>query len=238
MTNIIGIIQARMGSSRIPGKAMADLAGRPLIWHMIDRKSRVKGITELILATTGDLRNEPLINYCKSQGLKVFSHPEENDLAGRISGAIRGVDGDIVLKSGGDCPLIDPSVLQKMVDTAVTEGDADFVSNRVQWSYPLGLSADVISRKAIEWCDKNLTETGDRELFAIYIRDHTERFKVIPIINETDLSHHAWTVDEPEDLVFMRRIFDALYEENQVFTMDDVLAFLDVKSQLSKYDRK
>ncbi len=235
MTNIIGIIQARMGSSRVSGKAMVDLAGKPLIGHMIDRMRRVKGITELILATTGDPRNAPLIDYCNSHGLKAFAHPEENDLAGRISGAIRDVDGDIVLKTGGDCPLIDPLVLQKMVDVAVAEEDADFVSNRVEWSYPLGLSADVISRKAIEWCDKNLTEPEDRELFAIYVRDHTERFKVLPIINDTDLSHHVWTVDEPKDLAFMQRIFDALYVKDQVFTMDDVLAFLDSEPQPSTH---
>jgi spore coat polysaccharide biosynthesis protein SpsF len=235
MTNIIGIIQARMGSSRIPGKAMIDLAGKPLIWHMIDRMRRVKGITELILATTDDPRNKPLIDYCKSQGLKAFQHPEEDDLAGRISGAIRNVAGDIVLKTGGDCPLIDPAVLQKMVDIAVAEGNADFVSNRVQWSYPLGLSADVISRKAIEWCDKNLSKPEDRELFALYVRDHTERFKVVPVINGKDLSHHVWTVDEPEDLVFMRRIFDALYVKDQVFSMEDVLAFLAGETQLRNH---
>ena len=236
MTKIIGIIQARMGSSRVPGKAMIDLAGKPLIWHMIARMSRVKGITELILATTGDPRNKPLIDYCKSQGLKTFQHPIEDDLAGRISGAIGNVDGDIVLKTGGDCPLIDPAVLQKMVDVAVAKGNADFVSNRVQWSYPLGLSADVISRKAIEWCDKNLTKPIDRELFALYIRDHTERFKVIPIINDTDLSHHVWTVDEPEDLIFMRRIFDTLYVDDQVFSMESVLAFLAAQIQPSHHD--
>ena len=237
MSAVIGIIQARMGSSRVPGKAMIHLAGKPLIWHMIDRMRRVAGVGPLVLATTGDVRNEPLIEYCKSQGLDIFQHPDEDDLAGRIAGAIQEVEGDIILKTGGDCPLIDPTVLQVIVDTAHQARNADFVSNRIQWSYPLGLSADVVSRSSIEWCDQNLTEPEDRELFALYIRDHPDRFNVIPIINDTDLSHHGWTVDEPEDVIFMRRIFDALYVEGRTFDMQDVLTFLESDSHGGTIDR-
>ncbi|MDF1750895.1 MAG: NTP transferase domain-containing protein, partial [Alphaproteobacteria bacterium] len=153
---VLGVIQARMGSSRLPGKALIDLAGKPLVWHMIDRMRRVKGVSEIVLATTADTRNKPLIDFCKSLGIDSFQHEVEDDLAGRISGAIRGRTGDIILKTGGDCPLIDPVVLQRMVDTALADPCADFVSNRVQWSYPLGLSADVISRRSIEWADANL----------------------------------------------------------------------------------
>jgi spore coat polysaccharide biosynthesis protein SpsF (cytidylyltransferase family) len=227
---VIGIIQARMGSSRVPGKAMLDLAGRPLIWHMIDRMRRVRGVGPLILATTADRRNDPMVAFAEREGLKVFRHPVEDDLAGRIAGAISGVPGDVVLKTGGDCPLIDPAVLQRMVDVALAEGDADFVSNRVQWSYPLGLSADVLSRRAIEWCDRTLTAPEERELFAVYVRDHPDRFKVVPIVNDRDLSHHGWTVDEPADVLFMRDIFDRLYREGEVFGMHDVLAYLEPKS--------
>ena len=237
MSAVIGIIQARMGSSRVPGKAMIHLAGKPLIWHMIDRMRRVAGVGPLVLATTGDVRNGPLIEYCKSQGLDIFQHPDEDDLAGRIAGAIQEVEGDIILKTGGDCPLIDPTVLQVIVDTAHQARNADFVSNRIQWSYPLGLSADVVSRSSIEWCDQNLTEPEDRELFALYIRDHPDRFNVIPIINDTDLSHHDWTVDEPEDVIFMRRIFDALYVEGRTFGMQDVLTFLESDSHGGTIDR-
>ena len=134
--------------------------------------------------------------------------------------------GDLILKAGGDCPLIDVEVLQKMVNTAVAQAGADFVSNRVRWSYPLGLSADILSRRAIEWADRNLTQPMDRELFAVYIRDHPKQFKVVPIVNDEDLSHHTWTVDEIEDVAFVRSIFDQLYEEGEVFGMEEVLSLL------------
>ena len=227
MNPVIGVIQARMGSSRVPGKAMLDLAGRPLIGHMIDRLRRVRNLGEIVLATTGDARNAPLVAFAKAEGLGVFQHPDEDDLAGRFAGLIEGRQGDFVLKTSGDCPLIDVGVLQRMVDTALADPDADFISNRINWSYPLGLSADVMSRRAIVWCDRNLTDAGERELFAVYVRDHAEQFKVIPIVNAVDLSHHGWTVDEPADVEFARRVFDRLYVPGGYFGMDDVLSYLE-----------
>ena len=127
MTEIIGIIQARMGSSRVPGKALLDLAGKPLIWHVIDRMRRLCGIKELVLATTTDPRNKPLIKFAEEVGVRAFQHKEENDLAGRIAGAIRNVPGDMILKVGGDCPLVDPPLMQRMINVAHSEKNADFI---------------------------------------------------------------------------------------------------------------
>jgi len=233
MNPVIGVIQARMGSSRVPGKAMLDLAGKPLLWHMIDRLRRVPQIGPIVLATSSDERNAPMIALAEAEGLSVCRHPGEDDLAGRIARAIRPLAGDLVLRVGGDCPLIDPAVLDGMVALAIDTPGADFVSNRIDWSFPLGLSADVLSRRAIEWCDENLTDAEDRELFAVYVRDHPERFCVRGYVNDVDLSHHGWTVDEPGDVVFMTGIFDALYRPGAVFGMQAVLDHL-----ASRPDRK
>ncbi len=220
-----------MGSSRVPGKALLDLAGRPLIGHIIDKLRRVQRVSEIVLATTADPRNAPLIAFAESEGIGVFQHPAEDDLAGRFAGVIENWRGDFVLKASGDCPLIDVGVLQRMVDVALSDHEADFISNRINWSYPLGLSADVISRRAIEWCDRNLTLAEDRELFAAYIRDHADRFKVIPIVNHVNLSDHGWTVDEPADVEFVRRIFAGLYVPGGYFGLDDVLRYLEAEKR-------
>lgn len=230
MNAVIGLIQARMGSSRVPGKAMLDLAGRPLIWHMFDRLRRVPQVGPMVLATTTDPRNEPMAELARAEGLAVYRHEGEDDIAGRVHGAICNLEGALVLKVGGDCPLIDPEVLAGMVELAQRTEGADFVSNRIDWSFPLGLSADVVSRRAIDWSHTNLTDPGDRELFAVYVRDHPEMFRVVPYTNETDLSHHGWTVDEPEDVIFMRDIFDNLYRPGEVFGMQAVLDYLDADS--------
>jgi len=188
---------------------------------------RVEGVSDIVLATTADPRNGPLVEYCRSQGVDAFLHPVEDDLAGRIAGAIAGYDAETILKTGGDCPLIDPAVLQKMVDAALADPAADFVSNRVQWSYPLGLSADVVSRRSVEWCDANLSAPEDRELFALHIRDHPDRFKVVPVLHDTDLTHHNWCVDTREDYEFVAGIFSALYRPGECFGLAEVMDFLD-----------
>lgn len=230
MSDVIGVIQARMGSSRLPGKALLPLAGKPLVWHIIDRMRRVRGVERIVLATTTDPRNEPLIDFVRSEGLDVYRHPLEDDIAGRICGAIGPHRCNVVLKTGGDCPLVDPAVMQRMVDTARRDPDADFVSNRVIWSYPLGLSADAVSRRAIEWANANLTAPEERELFALYLRDHPDQFKVVAIRHTEDLSRHNWCVDTPEDLAFVSSIFDALYREGECFGLSETLAFLEKRS--------
>ena len=225
-SSTIAVIQARMGSSRVPGKAMIDLAGRPLIGHIFDRVRRIRNIGPIVLATTTDPRNERMIKFARMEDILVYSHSIEDDLAGRIAGAIRNLKGDTVLKVGGDCPFVDPSVLQIMVNTAIADPSLDFVSNRIEWSYPLGLSADVLSRRSIEWADKNLIKPDDRELFAIYIRDNPTQFKVFPIVHHQNLSHLGWTVDEPADVEFARYIFGKLYQPGYVFGMHEMLDLL------------
>ena len=226
MTSVIGLIQARMGSTRVPGKALLNLAGKPLLWHVVDRMRRVRQVNKIILATSSSPENEVLRKFAEENDIGFYAHSGEDDLAGRVANAIRNIKGNLILKTGGDCPLIDPAVLQKIVDLGIGSKNADFVSNRVEWSYPLGLSADLISRSAIEWADKNLSLPADRELFALYIRDHGNQFNIIPCKNDVDLSHHIWTVDNPEDVGFMQSIFDALYREGKVFGMNDVLHYL------------
>lgn len=226
MTRIAGVLQARMGSSRLPGKAMRPLAGKPLVWHMIDRMRRTGLCEQIVLATTTDPRNGPLIEFAQREGLAVVTEDDEDDLAARIAHAARLSGADFLLKTGGDCPLVDVDVMRSMVETAVAR-DADFTSNRVRWTFPLGLSCDVVSAKAVLWCDENLAKPEDRELFALYIRDHPDRFKVVSYEHEEDLSQHGWTVDTPEDFAFVAAIFETLYREGQCFSLSEVLAYLD-----------
>lgn len=230
MSRIIGVVQARMGSSRLPGKVMTVIAGKPLVAHIFDRLSRVTSIDETILATTTDPRNEPLVDYANVCGWPVYAIDEEDDLAARLHGAAITTRADAILRVAGDCPLIDPMVLERLVAAFIQCRTADFVSNRVRWSYPLGLSADVISKRALAWCDANLADPHERELFAMWICGHPERFKVVSVEHEDDLSQHKWTVDEPEDLDFVRRVFDALYTPGRVFGLSEVLDFVKTDS--------
>jgi len=214
-----------MGSERLPGKVLRPLAGKPLLWHMVDRLRRVDRCSEIVLATTCDPRNDRLAEFAQDNDLFLVREQNENDLAGRIAKAVRMTNADIVLKAAGDCPLVDPLIMRDMVDMAI-ERQSDFCSNRVRWTFPLGLSCDVISARAILWCDENLTTDVHRELFAVYVRDNPQRFKVTSFENSIDLSRHGWAVDTPEDMEWVEAVFDQLYIEGGCFGLADVLAFL------------
>lgn len=214
-----------MGSSRLPGKALRPFAGRPLVWHMVDRLRRAECCEQIVLATTTDPKNEPLVEFAIQEGLEIVREDAEDDLAARIAAAVRLTDADLVLKAAGDCPLIDPAAMRAMVARAVSE-DSDFCSNRVRWTFPIGLSCDVISARAVLWCDRNLVNKGDRELFATWIRDHPERFKVVSFENATDLSAYEWTVDTAKDYDEVAKIFEALYRDGECFSLEEILAYI------------
>lgn len=216
-----------MGSTRLPGKVMMELAGKPLIWHINDRLRRTPGLDDVVLATTHDPRNDAMVRYAYDLGMTVYRAEAENDIARRLVGAAHCVGAQAILKVNGDCPLVDPGVMAVMVDRFARASLIDYVSNKIVWTYPLGLSAEVISSEALEWCDANLTTEQDRELVSDWIRDHPDRFRVLSVEGAQDLSPHNWMIDEPSDFQFVSSIFDALYTAEGTFGMVEVLEFLD-----------
>ena len=231
MKKPIGILTARMGSSRVPGKAMMDLAGKPMIGRIIDRMRAVPVVDRIILATSTDPRNEPMVAYAKSIGVDVYQHPDEEDMVARIFIAIEDTDAETLLVTGGDCPLIEPELLSEMLEIAMADTSVDFVSPRLGWTYPVGLSADVLSRRSIELCHRNLRDPARRYEIGIYIRN-SARFNAVGVNRERCLSHYMWTVDWPEDVAFMQRVFSNLQVEGEIFTLNDVLTFLEAEGEL------
>ena len=227
-TSIHGLVQARMASVRLPGKAMCDLVGKPLIWHVFDRLRRVTGLDGVVLATTGDPRNDGLVRFAEAEGVLVHREDVEDDIAARLAGAAASASADAVLKVNADCPFIDPAVLKVLVERFRATPGADYVSNKVVWSYPKGLSAEIISARAIDWCSHNLTTPNDREYMADYIRDHRQRFTVVSVESDHRLGHLDWMVDTPADLAWIQTVFGALYSEGECFGLHDVLAYLNI----------
>lgn len=220
---LAGLIQARMGSTRLPGKMMLPIRGKPLVGHLVDRLKRVSGLSNLILATTADPRNDGLVEYAKSRGLLVHRETAENDITARLLGAAEAAEADAILKLNGDCPLADPAVLQILVDRFCAEPGVDYVSNKIVWTYPEGLSGEVIATRALAWCAAHLTDSLERELVANYIRDHRDRFSVRSVTHVRDLSRHRWVVDTPEDFAFVARVFEILAPQGTIFDLDTIL---------------
>ncbi len=226
MQRIIGLVQARMRSSRLPGKAMLDLAGRPMIWHIFDRLRRVPELDDVVLATTTDRSNDAMVSFAAEHGVTVYRQAEEDDIAARLAGAVEATTADAILKVNGDCPLLDPEVARQIVRRFMDTPNTDYASNKSAWTYPKGLSVEVISRHAVLWCHENLTGPRDREFVADWIREHGDRFEIASVENGRDLSHHDWFVDTADDYAFVKDIFDELYRDGPCFGMEDVLAHL------------
>lgn len=222
---IAGLVQARMGSTRLPGKVLMPLAGRPLVGHIFDRLRATKGVDGVVLATTVDPRNDPLVAFAEREGVPAYRARGEDDIAERLAGSVRLVNADAILKVNGDCPLIDPKVLELLVERFM-QGDVDYVSNKIRWTWPEGLSAEVIGRAALERCDRDLATAEDREFVANLIRDRRETFRVASVEGPMDLTRYKWSVDTKADFDEVAKLFDSLYPKNPLFGVDSILATL------------
>ncbi len=231
---IVGLIQARMGSSRLPGKVMMNLAGKPIIRHLLDRLNKVNGLDGVILSTTKDENNDKMAAYAERHGAFVYRSSSEDNIAERLVNSSLMLEADAILKVNGDCPVADVSLLESMIKKYRLLGNVDYLSNKIHWTYPKGLSAEIISIKPLLWCHKNLSSKLDRELVCDWIRDNTEMFRVVPYIQKENMGHHDWMVDTLDDYKFMVILFDALYETNNYFGLNDVLNWLN-KIRIENY---
>lgn len=222
---IVGLIQARMGSTRLPGKVLLPLGGRPVVGHILDRLRATDGVDDCVLATTNDPANDPLEAFAAAEAVAVYRGSQEDDIAERLHGAARLAQADAILKVNGDCPFVDPSVMERLV-RKFRSGGFDYVSNKVRPTWPEGLSAEVISLRALAWADAVLADPRDREFVANFIRDNRNRFAVGSVEGERDFSHLKLSLDTPADLAEVERLVAALYPANPLFSMQEIADWL------------
>lgn len=221
---IIGLLQARMGSSRLPGKVMKTIMGVPLSGHIIDRLLATRHVTQVIVATSIDHRNDPLVEYARSRGVEVYRSPCEDDIAERLYFSARMTGADAILKVNGDCPLVDPVIMSNMTELFLANAETDYISNKMEMTWPEGMSAEIITFRALEWCHENLEDEKDRELVASWIMSHPDRFPQITLKNDGDNPlQHKLSVDTPEDYQYVLKIFEKFYEGNRYFGFKDLL---------------
>jgi glutamate-1-semialdehyde 2,1-aminomutase len=201
---VVAVVQARMGSVRMPEKVMRAISGTPLIGLLLARLSNAKTIDEIILATSGDPRNDALIRYVTDLGYRVF-RGSEDDVLDRYFNAAKMVDADVVVRITGDCPLIDPNVVDEVVDKFKYQ-NFDYFSNTSPPSYPDGLDTEVFSYAALNRAASEATGAYDREHVTPYLR-RSDLFRIGSIQCDDDLSKLRWTVDDPADFEVVSNVF-------------------------------
>lgn len=219
---VVGIVQARMGSTRLPGKVLMEIVGHPMLWHVVDRVRQAETLDKVVVATSDDPSDHAIAFFCKREGIPCFQGSKD-DVLDRYYRAAEWIGADVIVRITADCPLIDPDVVDDIVKYYM-EGDYDYVSNTAPPTFPDGLDAEVFSFQALEraWCEAKWQ--SEREHVTPYIRKHPELFRTGNVAYREDLSHMRWTVDEPQDLEFVRAVYSFL--KNVSFRMTDVLNLL------------
>lgn len=234
--NIIAIIQARMGSTRFPGKVMKNILGKPVLIHDLGRIRRMKSIKGIVVATTtledDDIIEETVRNY--DEDIYIYRGDTYNVLD-RYYNAAKMCKADAIVRITSDCPLIDPNVSDKVVE-AFLENNCDYCCNNMPRTYPHGLDTEVFSFNSLEDAWKSANSHYEKEHVTPYIREHPEKFKLCNVKNEVDLKHLRWTLDYPEDFEFIKEIYNRLGE--RMFDMEDILKILNDEPYLIEINKK
>lgn len=220
------IIQARMTSTRLPGKVLKPVLGKPLLLYQLERLKRVKLQDEIIVATTTNREDEPIVEFCDKQLIPYFRGSEE-DVLSRYFEAAKEYGVDVIVRITSDCPLIDPQVIDEIITYySHPQKKNDYVSNTLQRTYPRGMDTEVFSFEVLKEVHKIATELPDREHVTPFIYRHPQIFRVANVTYHEDQSKHRWTVDTPEDFELIKRILENLYPQKPTFLLQDCLTVI------------
>ncbi|MGE7931977.1 cytidylyltransferase domain-containing protein [Viridibacillus arvi] len=221
---VTAIIQARMGSTRLPGKILKEVNGKPLLAYQLERIAHSECIDKIVIATTLDQKDDVIVEFCDNNDVEYY-RGSENDVLSRYYETAELYEGESIVRLTSDCPIIDPVILDKTIKYYV-DNDYDYVSNTIERTYPRGLDTEVFSRAALEKAYKEATLLRDKEHVTAYMYSNPKKFKLGYITNEEDYSKYRWTVDTTEDFELIELIFKKLYKKNSMFYMKDVIELL------------
>jgi spore coat polysaccharide biosynthesis protein SpsF len=234
---IIGIIQARINSKRLPGKVLLNINEKPMLWHIYQRMKNSKTLDEVVISTGDSKENKKIIKFSEDNNIPFFSG-NENDLIDRLYKTAINFKADAIVRVTGDCPLIDSDIIDELVMNYKKNESFDIITNCITESFPHGLDAEVYSTKVLKKMHSEIKEEKFREWFVLYVRNHFKEFEILEIKNKTDQSRYRWTVDYLEDLEFVRQIFKNLYDKKKMFMMNDIFDLLNKKPNLERINSK
>lgn len=239
---IAAIIQARMGSSRLAGKVLADIGAHPMLWHVVHRVLRCRNVDQVVVATTTNRQDDPIEAFCKREGILCVRGPE-HDVLERYFQAATLVKADVVVRITSDCPLVDPEVVDRVVEAFSAAPGCDYASNTLHYTYPDGLDVEVFSSTALTLARKHAASPLEREHVTPYLRTATKAgkplFSLINVENKEEAvpARLRLTVDERADLDFVRLVYARLGAENPFFGLREVLSLLQQEPELMEVNQ-
>lgn len=223
-----------MTSTRLPGKVLADIEGQPMLARQVERLRRSQRLDDLVLATSIDPSDDPLVALASELDLPVV-RGSLDDVLTRFVQAIDAHDINVVVRLTADCPLASPTVVDTVID-AFNPSRLDYVSNTLQPTYPDGVDVEVVTAGALRWVAANSHDPHEHEHVTLGVYRRPDRFRVANVGGDVDLSDLRWTVDNADDLAFVRTVYQELLPANPEFDLDDVLDLLRRRPELSRTD--
>lgn len=227
----LAILQARMASTRMPGKVMAPVLGEPMIWRQVERIRRARSVSKVVVATSTAASDDALAAFLVGRGCSVY-RGDHDDLLTRFDACAMAYGAERIVRLKADCPLTDPQVIDAAVALSMRSGAA-YTGNCEVRSYPRGLEAEVITAEALSAAAREAVEAEDRGQVTSYVRRFPLRFAQAQLICPIDRSELRWTVDRPEDFCFVREVYSALYPENPDFGLQEIVELLEVRPELA-----
>ena len=230
---IVAIIQARLSSTRLPGKVLMEIKGRPMLWHVIRRVSAVKRIDAIMIATSLKDKDDKLEKFSRENKVKIF-RGSEDDCLDRYYKAAKACYADVVVRITADCPLICPEVIDRVISEYL-KGNYDYASNTLLYTYPDGCDVEVFSFNALKKAYEKAKDPVAREHVTPYfINSGLFRIKNVENDSPVEVSKYKWSVDRIEDLRFVRKVYDYLYKNSDIFTMQNIIGFVRMHPEISK----
>lgn len=235
---IVATIEARMTSSRLPGKVILDVMGKPMISYLISRLKNVPSINEIVIATTTNPADDELERIATELQVKCF-RGSENDVMGRVIGAAELCNADIIVEITGDCPIIDPQIIEQAI-RVFKFNNADYVSNAHIRSYPDGMDVQVFRLETLKRSAELTNDDLDHEHVTLHIRNHPELFSHIHLIAPPKdyWPELGLTLDEADDYILLKKIIEYFGSNNSLFSCSEVIKLLHNKPEWVKINEK
>lgn len=231
---IVAILQARMSSTRLPGKVLAPVAGAPMVLRQIERLRAAPSIDRLVLATSDAASDDGLAQTMEAAGVETYRGALD-DVLGRFAGAAAGLgDQDDVLRLTADCPLADPDLIERLIARHRAVAADYSATTHPDRTYPKGLDAEIVNAGLLHQAAAEASDPYEREHVTPFFYRRPERFRLDGVEQASDESELRWTVDEPSDLTFVRAVYDALYRPDRLFSSDDVRRLLRERPDLAR----
>lgn len=230
---IFATIEARMTSTRLPGKVLCEAVGKPMLELMIERVRRVPALDGIVVATTVNAADDPIVALARRLGVGWY-RGSEDDVLSRVLEAAGSHNTDVIVELTGDCPLIDPDVIAETIEVYFASG-ADYASNVLERTYPIGMDTQVFATKILADVARRTADPVDHEHVSLFIYRHPEIYRLRNVAAPEGFTRPRLrlTLDMPEDLALIRAVFESLYPNNPDFGLADILAFLDRRPEIA-----